>query len=102
MYHLSHFFSTELKLRSTYITLQLAGIARVSDIDVILQPLQSDHLPFGLLKFFFVLLLKLKILRCCSEMSKVRCCVKSSALVKELLLFVFQNNSLLLLLTNIF
>lgn len=35
---------------------------RVSDVHVILQSLQSDHLPFGLLKFFFVLLLKGQII----------------------------------------
>lgn len=46
---------------STYITLKLAGLDRVSDADVILQSLQSDHLPFGLLKFCFVLLLKRQI-----------------------------------------
>lgn len=45
----------------TYVTLKLAGLDRVSDADVILQSLQSDHLPFGLLEFCFVLLLKRQI-----------------------------------------
>lgn len=42
----------------TYVTLQLAGMDRVSDADVILEPLQPDHLPFGLLKICSVLLLQ--------------------------------------------
>lgn len=41
-----------------YIALQLVGIDRVSDVDVILESPQSNHLPFVLLKFSSVLLLK--------------------------------------------
>lgn len=41
-----------------YIALQLGGVDRVGDVDVILEPPQSDHLPFVLLKFCSVLLLE--------------------------------------------
>lgn len=44
--------------RRAYIALQLCGVDRVSDVDVILESLQSDHLPFVLLKFRSVFLLK--------------------------------------------
>lgn len=45
-------------LVGTYVALQFAGMDRVSDADVILKPLQPDHLPFGPLEICSVLLLQ--------------------------------------------
>lgn len=54
-YYYLHFVAVFLFV---YIALQLGGIDRVSDVNVILESLQSNHLPFVLLKFCSVLLLK--------------------------------------------
>lgn len=47
--------------QGTYVALQLAGMDRVSDADVVLKALQPDHLPFGPLEICSVLLLQSRL-----------------------------------------
>lgn len=55
--------TTEYVKLYTHITLYLCGMHRVSNVYVIRQSLQTNHLPFGSLKMFFVLLLEVRVIQ---------------------------------------